>query len=516
MLVLLFFGLASCKVVPLDSGNIDVSIQDGSNQQKITVSSGLSVSQILDTAKLSLGNLDRTEPPSYTIITSSETIRIVRVNEEFRIKDVDIPYVQQNIKNESLLEGQTHLIQSGRNGIKQVTYRRLFENGTLVSESIFSQAVITDQVPEIIMVGVSQPFVPLEIPGELAYIIAGNAWMMKNDTSLRTPIVSTGDLDGHVFSISYDGKWLLYTRKISTKPEGINSLWVVNLEKSDQTPIDLGVSNIVSHAAWVPGESNTITYSTAQPVASAPGWQANNDLFILSFSEGGSIWRNERVVDTNGGGLYGWWGSSFFWSPNGSTLAYARPDGIGYVDFKNHMLVQTIAITPYSSQSSWAWVPFLGWSPDSKALFFASPAETISPQSVTSQFNLVVASEADFSTISIAENIGMFSNPVPSPITEYGHFMVAAFKAVDPAQSTSSKVRLIVLDRDGSNSREVFPPSGLPGMNPGRICWAPDHPAGQPYYLAVVYLGNLWLITSEDGSSHQITSDGLIDTIDWK
>jgi len=31
------------------------------------------------------------------------------------------------------------------------------------------------------MVGVAKPFQPISIPGKLAYIIAGNAWLMREN-----------------------------------------------------------------------------------------------------------------------------------------------------------------------------------------------------------------------------------------------------------------------------------------------------------------------------------------------
>lgn len=518
LILFLLAMLVSCVSSLRASNIIQITIIDDQIKKEIPVKSGITVLQVLASAGQTLGNLDRTDPPSYTILNNSSIINIIRVKEEFSVQDIEIPFLRQNIKNESLLLGEERLIQPGKNGLKQVTYRRLYENDVQISETIFSQTIITEQVPEIIMVGVNKPFSPVPIPGSLVYLIAGNAWMMKSSTSLRSPVVSSGDLDGYIFSISYDRKWLLYTRKIVAKPSEINSLWVVSLEKNNPTPIDLGVSNVINHAAWVPGESNTITYSTVEPVSTAPGWQANNNLFVLSFSDGGSIWRNDKVLDTNGGGQYGWWGTSYFWSPDGSTLTYSRPDSIGYVDFKNQTLVRTKEILPFSTQSNWAWVSQLGWSPNSKEIFFSDhlKSDQVSIEESSPEFSLSAILESDSTVLELSQNDGMFSNPVPAAITEYGHYQVAAYRAINPSQSNSSKYQLFIMDRDGSNSHLVFPPSGSAGMDPKRICWAPDHPSGQPYYLAVMYEGNIWLIDSISGVSYQVTGDGLIDSIDWK
>jgi hypothetical protein len=73
------------------------------------------------------------------------------------------------------------------------------------------------------------------------------------------------------------------------------------------------------------------------------------------------------------------------------------------------------------------------------------------------------------------------------------------------------------MDRDGSNRHEVFPPEDAQGINPQTPIWAPEPISGQEGdFLAVVYQGNLWLVDSASGQSHQITGDGLISRIDWQ
>ena len=73
------------------------------------------------------------------------------------------------------------------------------------------------------------------------------------------------------------------------------------------------------------------------------------------------------------------------------------------------------------------------------------------------------------------------------------------------------------MDRDGSNRRVLFPSGDAPGLEPQTPLWAPNAIEGQRGdFIAVVYMGNLYLIDSESGESHQITGDGMITRIDWK
>ena len=247
------------------------------------------------------------------------------------------------------------------------------------------------------MIGVQSPFAPLSIPGKLAFLTGGNAWIMEGSTSNRRPLVTTGDLDGQVFSLSPDGRLLLFSRK-STQPadQEINTLWIVNTVSQSPTPVSLDVSNVVHFAAWQPGQQYVIAYSTVEPRATAPGWQANNDLHFLAV-DNGKPGKTTDVLEANSGGIYGWWGMSFAWSPDGKSLAYSRPDGIGMVDVKGAGLTSLVSITPLNTHGDWAWTPGLAWGSDSRTLYLvthAAPTGLVTPEE-SPNFDLEIASLID-------------------------------------------------------------------------------------------------------------------------
>ena len=51
--------------------------------------------------------------------------------------------------------------------------------------------------------------------------------MMRGNSGQRLPLTISGDLDGHVFQLSSDGQWLLYSREVTNNAASFNSLWVV-------------------------------------------------------------------------------------------------------------------------------------------------------------------------------------------------------------------------------------------------------------------------------------------------
>jgi uncharacterized protein YabE (DUF348 family) len=117
-------------------------------------------SKALESAGVSLGSLDRVEPPSYTLLTEGASLRVVRVREEFTIEEEVIPFERQVLQSESLSDQQKLLVQTGVNGLREITYRRVSENGVEVSNTAVKASF--HHAPRDMMVGVRTPFTPVE------------------------------------------------------------------------------------------------------------------------------------------------------------------------------------------------------------------------------------------------------------------------------------------------------------------------------------------------------------------
>jgi len=517
LILSIFFWLTvSCRS-PQIGEEIAITIKADGTTHEINLSAGSTVTQALQSAGIVLGNLDRTEPPFYAILSNGDNITLTRVVELFETEQVVRPFERQIVRNETLPEGETRLVQAGLNGLEEITYRRILEDDVEISKSAVKTVVLIDTLPEIVMVGAQASYTPLNIPGTLAYLAGGNAWVMEDSTANRRIIVSTGDLDGRIFSLSPNGEYLIFTRK-SNKPadEEINTLWAVRTRNLDPKLISLEASNVVHFAGWIPN-TNSVAYSTVEPRSATPGWQANNDLYRVSITGG----TPRKLLSTSSGGVYGWWGMSFSYSPNGK-LAYARPDQIGLVDQDAGYLKPLLDITPLNTHSDWAWIPPLVWGADNESLFFVSHAPAPAP--ITSEespyFDLTATSFSSEATVSLVHSAGMFSYPTISPIRSNGRekdFQVAYLQSIFIEQSDTSRYRLMIMDRDGSNSKLLFPPVDSNGIEPQTPAWAPRALEGQTGdFISVVYQGNLWLIDSGSGDAYQVTGDGLLSEIDWK
>jgi len=486
---------------------------------------GTTVGEALQSLEINLNTLDRVEPPPSSVVVDQAEIMVTRIREEFEIEQVEIPFDQKRLPTELLSEGveQYDPLQKGEPGLQEITYRILYEDGVEISRTQIKTTVIQEPQTQIILYGTRQKHTPLDIPGELVYLSQGNAILFNKNTANRVPIVNSGDLDGRIFTLSQDGTWLMFSRH-GVVENVINTLWAVSLD-DPETIIDLKTENVIHFADWVPGSNTKFIYSTVEPRQVAPGWQANNNLLTREFSTSGWVSPVKTLVDSNSGGVYGWWGVDYAYAPAMNTLAYAGPDEIGILDLANETRETLLPVVPLQTRSDWAWVPGMHWSPDGSVLYTVDhvpPPGVINPEEAQ-DFDLVAILVDSNIHVSLISDVGMFAYPIPSTIqvqpSGENAYSIAYLQAIFPQQSETSRYRLCVMDRDGSNRKEIFPSSTSPGIEPseGWGAWSPgplEITGG--YVVAALYQGNIWFIDPDTGNSWQVTGDGMIDRIIWR
>lgn len=508
-----------CVSTPTQSPLLPIVINVDGTKTSVDILPGSTVQQALNSVGIVMDPLDKVQPSAGTALVDITLITVTRVREEFETRDVIIPFDHQTVRNEALPEGQTMLIQPGENGNRQDTYRRIFEDNQQVAETLFKSQIIQEPHPEIVMIGVRAPFSSIPIQGRLVYLTSGNAWVMEGATGNRRPLVNSADLDGHVLSLSSNGKWLLFTRKMKNSPPNIiNSLWLARTDTKTEELFDLHITNVIHAAGFIPGKELTFTFSTVESRATAPGWQSNNDLQLLRIDDSGQITGRKEIVSVNAGGVFGWWGTRYSWSPDGERLAYARPDSVGLVNPDTGETTELLQITPLQTRGDWAWVPAIGWSPDHRALFITNhnqdPAASAPEQS--QRFNVSALVPREGLAVEVVPETGMFAYPVPSPLIDGTNYMVAYLQAAFPGQSETSRAKIMVMDRDGSNRRQIFPAEGSQLAEPQQVVWSPSPEDSIPLRVAVLYQGNIWFVDPKDGSSQQITGDSLVSMLAWR
>lgn len=463
-----------------------------------------------------LGTLDRVNPQPWTQIFDGIRITIVRVEEEEYCEPEEIPFEEQTRLVEGLDSDESQIAQIGQNGLKEVCYRVQIEDGVAGEPSFVNEVVIQPAQDQIVWVGPASELEPVPIAGTLAYINNDNAWIIRGSSTTRRPLTFSADLDSRIFSLSPDGRQLLIAR-INADTETFNNQLYLIGDTQQETPELLGLPpQDVLYADWVPGVNNTISYSTGEPRQAPPGWQALNDLWVMRINpETGDQINIDEVLERSNGGLYGWWGRQYEWSPDGTRLAWIHADAVGLVDMENGELNDPLLRYAVHNPrlGDWSWRTTVSWSPDGSLLtttIHGPPFGNELPEN-SPIYNIVVASADGSFSADIVERAGIWSTPryspeMVDPDSQFPTGYIAYLRAREWESSINGEYDLIIADRDGSNARVIFPPEGQPGMRAQQFAqdftWSPDGTQ-----IALIYQGNLWIVDVATGVAYQITQD---------
>jgi len=514
VVMIILFMLAACQTAEPPEALI-VYVEMDNLERTWQVPNSMTVEEFLNEAQIELDDDDRIVPPLFTQIVDGTRITIVRVEQEEVCENQEVPFEVEIIPNEAFAPGEERVSRTGTAGEQRVCYRMTYENGELINRVQIGQPeVIVEPVNEIRVVGVDQTVEPIPIDGTLAYINNGNAWVIQRSSTEKQPLTTTSDLDSLVLALSADGEHLIYTREPADPEAFVNELWLIPTTPGGQ-PVQLNPTNVLS-AEWVPGQEDTIGYTTSEPQELFPFWRALNSVWVerIDPTTGESL-SIRQVVQESSGGLYGWWGTIYRWSPDGERLAWVQADGMGIFD-EEGVQQRLVSYNNFRNLQNWSWRSSVSWSWDGSLLATTvhGPPLGDEPPDTSPVFNVVVTDINGSFEALIHEGAGMWSAPKFSPQVgadaENAVGYLAYWRARDPNASVYGEYDLVVADRDGSNARVIFPPEGMPGLTwtdfgltPQDYVWSPD---GRQ--IAVIYDGNLWVVDVLSGAANQLTFDG--------
>ena len=508
---LLFFVialvLAACSPGRLPE-QVLVSLTSDGETQELLLPQGSTVRDALRSASITLAELDRVRPPETSLLISGLPITVTRVIQTSQQVTETVPYSSQTQPDTTLLPGERRILQAGRNGTLATNYRLTYEDGKLASRAELGQEVIATPVPEIARVGLRDDFNTVPLSGTLVYLSNNNAYVMRDVSGNKRALTTEGDLDAHVFSLSPDGRWLLYTRGSTST---LNSLWIVDTALAAPEPQALKINGVL-WADFSP-DGQSIAYSRAEPSPGLPGWKALNDLSIAPFNTG-KIGKGKEIVKASASVPYAWWGTNYAWSPDSKRLAYGNTAAIGLIS-PTARITRTLPIidfAAYNTRSTWAWTPALSWSPDGQ--FLATQIHSPSPSGESDEdspaFDVAALQVSGTLQTRLAVGAGMWAAPQWLGITPATSQIVFGM-AETPYASDTSRYLIYVMDRDGSNRRLLFPTEGQPGIR-----GLPDFdisPDGRSVVIA--YQGDLYWINLNAGLTRRLTADGSISLPRW-
>lgn len=513
--VLLLFGFVACTAPSTEAPTVALFVEG--RRREITTEA-LTVRDLLTEVGVTLGLEDRVTPPEPTLIQDGMTIQVIRVETRTEQEEHEIPFDRRTVHDASIPDGETQLLEPGVTGVEELTYRITLEDGVEVDRQLVRRETVRETRTEVILVGTQAEQVPVSIAGTVAYVANHNAWVMRRTSTNQRRLTSEGDLDGRVFALSADGSHLLFTRAPTETEESplINTLWILDTSTVAAEPVRLEIDNVL-WAAWEPdcdatatGTGCRIAFATGTRTEGNPGWQAENDLWIgRPRPSTGELVSERQVLEPSDGGTYGWWGTTYTWSPEGQRLAYARANEVGVVRAYDGELTSLVQFPAYRSYAPWVWVPDVDWSPEGKFVVTTlhGPAPTEGTPEESPVFDVWTLRADGTITAELASEAGMWSAPTFAPQTE----LIAFGRARTPYASQTSNYDLYVMDRDGSNRRRIFPPAEEIGLAYPEIVWEPG--GGR---FITVYQENLYLIQAPEGDVHRLTDGGGVTAVRWR
>jgi resuscitation-promoting factor RpfB len=500
--------LIGCAVEsgPTTAVSTPIQVQLFADGQSLSLETeAANVRELLAEAGIEVGESDEVTPPLYTLLAGGETITIVRRSESLETVSQSIPFSRRIVRSEAMdADDPPRLVQAGRPGLQETTVRIVYRDGLEAERWPTQTLVIEPPQDEIVMVGIGAARGNVSFEGVLAYISDGTAVLLRGATAFPEQLNVGGQLDGRVFSLSPSGDHLLYSR-IDGDPASFNNALYVIETRRDAEPRPLGVRDVL-WAGWNPASEATIgeiAYTTAISITTPPGWEANNDLWrgVIPANENADF-DPEQIVEAYGA-LYSWWGGNFAWSPTGTQIAYSYANEIGLINLAPARGEEQRAVlhtfTEFDPPGDWVWVPTLTWSPDGRFLAFTRHEGDNSEEALFA--NWAIDTTTGLAAPFVAD-AGMWAHPhwATHPAAADP---IAFLRTTNPLDSQRSSYTLWLMDQDGSNARQIFPPPNENSYFPrqqGFMAWGPT--GGE---LAFIFNNDLYLYTLADGLARRLT-----------
>ncbi len=517
LLTICILSLVACndnlaQVATREPNKVELTV--GGQTNRLTTEAS-NVRELLEEAEIVLGDADIVQPPLFTLIADGLEVTVIRVSESIEILEQGIPFQRKIVRNESMSADDPPLIiQGGNPGLQEITVRIVYHDGLEFTRQETLSTLIEPTQDEIVMIGVGTGPGTVEFNGILGFISGGNSVILRGSSFLPEQLNTGSDLDHRVFSLSPNGSQLLYTRA-SDESDSFNSLWLVDIEPGSR-PRSLEIDNVL-WADWNPDRVGQpqIAFTTGVPTDLLPGWEANNDLWIGDIPSGrNENFEPEQLVESYPA-TYGWWGGNYAWSPNGRLIAYSYADEIGVIDIESEdeedFRVLLHSFTEYNTRADWVWIPSITWAPDSSALLFTRHSDDDPTAAV---FETWAVKIDDATAARFVEGSGMWGHPKWSSQstnefdeTQTGS-QIAYLKATNPLESQQSSYTLWLMDRDGSNTFQLYPPAGENSRFPREqefLAWGPDG-----NNMAFIYDSSLFMLKLESREVRRITQDDNI------
>ncbi|NIK12718.1 3D domain-containing protein [Alkalibacillus almallahensis] len=135
---------------------LEVTINDGGEKQTAHVPNQ-TVENLLNKQGIALDDNDRINVDPTEKVKDNRTIEIVRVSTEYETVEKDVPHETETREDDSIMQGDSEVVQSGQDGKKVEEYKITKENGEEVSRELVEEEIVEESENRVVAKGTKQP-----------------------------------------------------------------------------------------------------------------------------------------------------------------------------------------------------------------------------------------------------------------------------------------------------------------------------------------------------------------------
>lgn len=128
-------------------------------ETKTVYTTGKTVRSALQEFKITLDSDDKISPGLDDSVSANMSVKIVRVTKEVEEHTEAIAFETETKNDASLLKGKEETVQEGKEGTKLIQKQKVYEDGSLVEESVVAETVQAPSVNKIVAIGTKVPVV---------------------------------------------------------------------------------------------------------------------------------------------------------------------------------------------------------------------------------------------------------------------------------------------------------------------------------------------------------------------
>lgn len=126
-------------------------------ESKTVATHAVEVGDLLQEEQVVLDENDQIQPAQSAKLTDGLEVVVDRMEEETRVRQVEVPFSSRTEKTEDMPLGETRVKVAGQQGTRELVTKETRKNGQLIASVVLSDKVVKEPVEEVVLEGTYDP-----------------------------------------------------------------------------------------------------------------------------------------------------------------------------------------------------------------------------------------------------------------------------------------------------------------------------------------------------------------------